>query len=122
MKYLKELPEGYFNLAVAIIRQAAIDYRDEYNLMKVTGYKSEDMLELEDWFRNGCSYLSFACGEMIMQFIRKGVKITLGDDFIDENQGLDDCDDEWDEFDDHYEWDDDECDYEYESGDDDDLW
>lgn len=86
------ITEGYFLLSVAIVKQAAKDYRVEYHKFLKTGYKTARLREVERWLRsNYGSFLSFGKGELIMQLVRKDVNSVIDDeeDEEDYNDGTD---------------------------------
>lgn len=81
MSYLDHLPEGYRRLAIAVVRQAAKDYRLEYNIFLKTGVRSPMLDEVERWLTHGEGQLySLGKGEVIMEMIRKGAHITCSDE------------------------------------------
>lgn len=92
MEELVNLSDGYFLLAIAIVTQAADDYRMAYRRFLKTGIKNQTMLEIEHWLLHDIgSILALNRGEYILRTIRKeedakrrpkkatwGKKITYG--------------------------------------------
>lgn len=70
------LDDGYNLLAIAVVQQAAEDYRTEYRryLRSRSKKKSPRLREVEEWLKNGeGSLYSFGKGVVIMQLIREDV-------------------------------------------------
>lgn len=92
MEELVNLSDGYFLLGIAIVKQAADDYRLAYRRFLRTGIKNQTMLEIEHWLlRDIGSILALNRGEYILRTIRQeedakrrpkkatwGKKITYG--------------------------------------------
>lgn len=69
-------PDGYNLFAIAMVQQAAEDYRTEYRryCRSRSKKKSSRLIEVEDWLQNGeGSLYSFGKGVVIMQLIREDV-------------------------------------------------
>lgn len=69
--------EAYTLLAIAITRQAALDYRTEYIKSIEQGKPTEELKSLEEWFNTGFGLLcSMDCGTPIMEGIKKNRPIN----------------------------------------------
>ena len=69
--------EGYTRLAIAITRQAAIDYKEEYERSKQLGRPTEEFLEVEAWFKSkDGKIITMGLGDIILNYIHKGYPIT----------------------------------------------
>lgn len=68
------LPDGYNQLAIAVVQQAAEDYKTEYRRYCRSGKRSSRLDEVETWLQSGEGDLySFGKGVIIMQMIREEV-------------------------------------------------
>lgn len=84
MKDVDALNQAYLKLTIAIVKQAARDYKEEYERYLQTGKKSKRFCEVENWLRHGDGMeFSFGKGEVIMEMIRKGVEVFEPDDEIE---------------------------------------
>ncbi len=72
---------AYIRLAIAISKQAALDYEREWRRFKKTGVKSDEMLELEEFFTSDYGTLcAFGKGKEILAQIQSGVPVEAFDD------------------------------------------
>lgn len=72
MEELRNLNEGYFLLAIAIVKQAADDYRMSYRRFLRSGIRNSTMVEIERWMTRGLgSILSLNRGKVILRQIQR---------------------------------------------------
>lgn len=72
---------AYIRLAIAVSKQAALDYEREWRRFKKTGIKSDEMLELEEFFTSDYGNLvTLGKGKEILTQIQSGVPVEEFDD------------------------------------------
>ena len=82
---LARLNEGYTRLAIAITKQAANDYKDEYEWAKRLGRPTKKLIELEEWFNSiDGNIITMGQGKKIMEHIQNNrpIKSMWEDDDI----------------------------------------
>lgn len=72
MTELTNIEESYLLLAIAIVKQAADDYRSAYRRFLKSGTENPTMKKIEHWLLHGDGIiLSFNKGEYILRVIRE---------------------------------------------------
>lgn len=78
MEELTNLSDGYFLLAVAIVKQAADDYRIAYRRFLRTGVRNSTVIEIERWMLRGFgSILSLNRGRDILSRIQREEELRI---------------------------------------------
>ena len=71
MSEFESMPKPYLDLAIAVVEQAAEDFREDYAVYLETGMKTGRLMEVEHWLRYGDGKLySFGKGELILQMLK----------------------------------------------------